>query len=481
MPVYSYSLAMQQESLYSYMVAGLAFALHTGGIILAIHALFRRHSPQGTIAWMLGLLLIPGLVVPLYLLLGAARIRRHTSVRKGREAIQKFLKLHQAWQPPQSRISRTLTNCTGYAPCSGNSVTLLKDGNNTYHDLLQSVREARHSILLEFFIIRNDLVGKTLRDALVERARAGVQVFVIYDEVGSHKLPTGYLHSLKKAGVQIASFNGRRFWWSSMLRLNYRNHRKLVIIDGSLAYLGSLNIGLEYTQSPHRPYWRDTFVCLRGPVVSQCQLSFLDDWQRATGSTPEIRGCSPEPQSPDQHCQLVPSGPDDVPMNTWQLILLELAAMAQQRLWLASPYFVPTEAVKEALCAAAMRGIDVRILIPQHGDNRAAELAMLTFIPDMLSCGVRMLVYTPGFLHEKVCVMDTGTCSIGTANLDERSLRLNFELTLLMEDTSATAQVAAMLEQDMAEAVPLTPARWYKAPWMVRLLANCCRLLSPAL
>lgn len=462
----------------------LVSALHISGFILIIHALFRKHSPQGTIAWVLGMALLPGITVPLYLILGAARIRRHTSMRKGRENIQKFLRQHGAWNPPQGTLEKTLCNCTGYAPCSGNKVSILKDGNNTYLDLLRAISNARQSILVEFFIIRNDRVGNTLREALEERARAGVQVCIIYDEVGSHKLPAGYLRSLKRAGVQVASFNGRRFWLSSILRINYRNHRKLVIIDNSLAYLGSLNIGLEYTRSPHRPYWRDTFVSLRGPIVTQCQLSFLDDWQRATGTTPdtpETSGSAPAQQPEKQQCQLVPSGPDDHPMNTWQLLLLQLASLAQQRLWLASPYFVPSEAVKEALCAAAMRGVDVRILIPERGDNRAAELAMLTFIPDMLSCGVHMLAYTPGFLHEKVCIMDSSTCSIGTANLDERSLRLNFELTLLMEDTASTAGVSAMLEQDMSASLAITPARWYKAPWMIRLLANCCRLLSPAL
>lgn len=475
------SLTQQQEGILSYLLAGFAFALHTIGIVLAIHALFRRHSPQGTIAWMLGLCLMPGLVVPLYLVLGAARIHRHTKGRKGRENIQKLLRQHQAWQTPTDQLAKTLTNCTGYAPCSGNRVTLLKDGNTTYHNLLQAIRSAQHSILLEFFIIRNDRVGKILRDALVERARAGVQVYVIYDEVGSHKLPAGYLRSLRKAGVQVASFNGRRFWLSSILRLNYRNHRKLVIIDNILAYLGSLNIGLEYTQSTQRPYWRDTFVSLRGPIVTQCRLSFLDDWQRATGITPSLQKEAPGNQPENQQCQLIPSGPDDAPMNTWKLTVLQLASLAKQRLWLASPYLVPTEAVRDALCAAALRGVDVRILIPLRGDSRAAELAMLTFLPSMLSCGIHILAYIPGFLHEKVCVMDNETCCIGTANLDERSLRLNFELTLLMEDAVATAEVAAMLEQDMGEARPLTPAHWYKAPWVIRLLSNFCRLLSPAL
>lgn len=464
----------------SEVLAILATALHLAGIALGIHALSRRHSPQGTIAWMLGLFLLPAVVVPLYLLLGVARIRRHTSARKTRRNIEQYLKQHNAWNAPASKLSRTLTRSTGYAPCSGNAVRILRDGNDTYRDMLQAIQQAKDFILLEFFIIRNDRVGAILRQSLEERAKAGVRVYVIYDEVGSHKLPAGYLRSLKRAGVRVSSFNGRRFWLSSMLRINYRNHRKLVVIDGEYAYLGSLNIGLEYTQTAQKPYWRDTFVNLQGPIVAQCMLSFLDDWQRATGEALSLK--QPQSSSPGTtHCQLIPSGPDDAPVNPWQLFLLESAAQAQERIWLASPYFVPSEAVKEALCAAAMRGIDVRILIPRRGDNKAAQLALFTYVPDMLACGVRLLAYEPGFLHEKVCVVDSSHCSIGTANLDERSLRLNFELTLLMEDPAATARVATMLEEDMAQAGSITPAAWYKAPIPLRLLANCCRLLSPAL
>lgn len=462
-------------------VAAVALPLlHILGIALAVHALGKPHSPQGTIAWILGLLLLPVITIPLYLVLGAARIRRHTTSRHSRDSIQKFLKSQGAWQLGDSALSRILTRCTGYAPCSGNRVDLLQDGNETYADILQAIQHAENFILLEFFIIRNDRVGDTLRQALEERARAGVQVFVIYDEVGSLKLPAGYLRQLRNAGIQVTSVNGRRFWLSSILRLNFRNHRKLVVIDGSMAYLGSLNIGLEYTYSPTRPYWRDTFVRLAGPVVTQCMLSFADDWKRATGGH-LAHLFSPQPQRGELQCQLLPSGPEDGPMNTWQLCLLELAARAQERLWLASPYFVPTEAVRDALCAAALRGVDVRLLIPQRGDNLAAHLAMLTFIPGMLASGVRMLAYTPGFLHEKVCVADSSTCCIGTANLDERSLHLNFELSLIVENAAFTAEVARMLERDMDQAVTLHPARWYKAPAIVKLLANCCRLLSPAL
>lgn len=429
---------------------------------------------------MLGLILLPGFTIPLYLILGAARIQRHTTSRHNRESIQAFLKACGACSQGHSPLSRTISRRTGYPSSTGNALRILQDGDDTYRELLRALREAQHTILLEFFIIRNDRVGSTLRQVLEERARAGVQVVVIYDEVGSHKLPTGYLRSLRKAGVQISSVNGRRFWLSSILRLNYRNHRKLVVIDSEQAYLGSLNIGIEHTKAARKPYWRDTFVCLRGPIVCQCLLSFADDWKRATGRN-LTQLITPQPTAGTHSCQLIPSGPEEGPINSWQLALLEMAATARERLWLASPYFVPTEAVRAALSAAAIRGVDVRILVPERGDSIAAGLALLTFIPPMLAAGVRILAYTPGFLHEKVCVMDSCACSIGTANLDERSLRLNFELTLLMEGRAATEQVADMLRHDMTHATPLTPSHWYKAPALTRLLAHCCRLLAPAL
>lgn len=462
------------------IAAATLFLIHLTGCAMALHALGRPHSPQGTIAWILGLTLLPILSIPLYIVLGAGRIHRHTTSRHSHGQLQKFLKQHSAWSPPRTRLSQMLVRATGYAPCEGNNVRLLCNGNDTYRELKQAIEAARESILLEFFIIRNDLVGSSLRRSLEERAKAGVAVYVIYDEVGCHKLPAGYLRSLRNAGVKVASFNGKRFWLSSILRINLRNHRKLVVIDSRQAFLGSLNIGIEYTQRPGTPGWRDTFVALSGPVVTQCLLSFIDDWRRATGGN-LAHLCKPCTHTGTHRSQLIPSGPDDGPMNAWQLCLLEMAAQARERLWLASPYFVPTESVSSALQAAALRGVDVRVIIPRRGDNMAADLAMLTYIPGMLASGVKILAYEPGFLHEKVCVADDCTSSIGTANLDERSLRLNYELTLLTDSPETCAQVSRMLEDDMKQTHSLTPAHWYRISPLTRLLANCCRLLSPAL
>ena len=460
----------------------LIFLLHIFGLLFSLHALMRSHSPQGTIAWMLALNLLPGISIPLYLALGAERIRRHTEERLPANAVASMLRgirEHMLHTTPGS-IGRTLTGLSGIPPCNGNNVSLLRDGADTYMALANAIRSAKHSILIEFFIIRNDLVGNGFRKLLEEKARNGVSVYLIYDEIGSHKLPHGYLKKLKKAGVHPASFNGRRFWWSSFLRINYRNHRKLVIIDSSAAYLGSLNVGLEYVKTPGKTYWRDTFVRLDGPIVAQCLLSFAEDWQRATGN--DISHLAHSQSAQGRYCcQLIPSGPDDFPQNGWQLTLLEMAARARKRLWLASPYFVPDTAVYAALLAAARRGVQVRILIPRKGDSAMANLALLTYLPELAHTGIRILAYKPGFLHEKIALSDDDVCCIGTANLDERSLRLNFELTLLMEDSDMTERIRKLLADDMAQAEEQLPEQWYETPFYMRAAARICRLLSPIL
>ncbi len=474
--------AWEQNSIATWWAVSV-FLLHVTGILLALHALMRRRSPQGTLAWMLALILIPALAIPFYLVLGAGIIRRRRCKRRlPQERVRSLLSLSQPWREAPRGPERALLKLSGQFPCGGNSVQLLEGGQDSYHELERELSHARHSILLEFFIIKNDRAGNRLREILQERAAQGVQVCVIYDELGSYKLPPGYLRSLRKAGVHVASFNGRRYWWSSMLRINYRNHRKLVIIDGRSALIGSLNVGIEYMHLDNAPFWKDTFVRLEGPIVSQCLLSFAEDWHRATREDISAHLASyPAETAGDEICQLLPSGPDNAPANVWQTTLLELIDSAANRLWLASPYFVPDDAVAAALQRAALRGADVRLLLPKTSDNHLAQLAMLTYLPGLLDSGVQVLAYTRGFLHEKVALADEEFCTIGTANLDERSLSLNFELTLLMRGGSMARQVADMLARDMQHCCPLTSKDWENASLPRRLAAHFCRLLSPVL
>lgn len=467
-----------QQGQYTDWLTYILLLPHLAGVVLSFHALRHSHSPQGSIAWILGLMLLPYATIPLYLALGVGRIKRHTNGGLPQRSVDLFIEQLDA--TPATGPAISLSRAGSYPTIGGNHVHILRDALSTYQSLGDAILQAQKSILLEFFIIRNDLVGDNLRLLLEQKAREGVQVYVIYDEVGSHKLPRGYLKALLKAGVHVASFNGRRYWLSSFIRLNYRNHRKLVVIDSEMAFLGSLNVGLEYVKRPRKRYWRDTFVHLRGPIVLETLLSFVADWWRATGE--DLSHLATSQQNAGKiHCQLIPSGPDNAMLNLWELTIMELAGQAKERFWITSPYFVPSDAVKVALQAAAQRGVDVRVIIPREGDNILANYAMLTYLPDMIQCGVKMLAYLPGVLHEKVTLMDKQWCSIGTANLDERSLHLNFELTLLFEGEEMAGKVEAMLEEDMAQCVPFCPDDMHKATPIVRVIASFCRLLAPML
>lgn len=441
--------------------------LHAAGGVLALHALARPHSPQGTLAWMLALLLLPMVAIPIYLLLNAHTMRLR---RGGRRKMG-------GGQGGVPALLPAVAACTGMPASAGNEVRLLPNGRCAYRSIARAVAHARLSVSVEFYIIRNDRVGASMRRMLIDCAQRGVKTRVIYDEIGCRRLPMGYLRQLREGGVEVAAFNGRRFLLSSLMRLNYRNHRKLVVVDGETAYIGSANIGQEYLH--RRPPWRDAFVRVRGPAAAQAMQCFADDWRCAAGKRPD----TPPHVRERGHarCQLVPSGPYRNGCNAWQMCLVEMAARARRRLWLSSPYLVPTQAVVSALQAAALRGVEVRLLVPKRGDSRLAALALLSFLPELEACGVRVFAYTPGFLHEKVGLVDSELCSIGTANLDERSMNLNFELTLLCFDSALVSRVERMLARDMAAAVPLCAEHFLHRSFPARLPAYAARLLAPIL
>lgn len=445
----------------------IAVILHVSGALLALHALARPYSPQGTLAWMLALVLLPLPGIPLYLVLNAHRVRQR---RRTKNHIPTRSCAPHALLP-------SVAACTGMPATCGNSVWLLPDGHSAYRSIARAVARARHSVMVEFYIIRDDRAGASMSRMLIDCARRGVKVYVIYDEIGCRRLPAGYLRRLRAEGVEAEAFNGHRFRLSSIIRLNYRNHRKLVIVDGKRAYIGSANIGQEYL---HRlPPWRDAYVLAQGPAAAQAMQCFAEDWRLAAGK----RLVCPSAEGGTGHavCQLVPSGPDIVGCNAWQLSLAEMAAMARHRFWLASPYLVPTQAIVTSLQAAALRGVEVHLLVPAQGDSRPAALALLSFLPALESCGVRVFAYGPGFLHAKVGLVDDTLCSIGTANLDERSMNLNFELSLLSSSPRLIAQLAAMFERDRAQAEPLTAENFLRRPLLARLPVYAARLLAPIL
>jgi cardiolipin synthase len=472
--------------LFAYLIA----AIHALGMLAAVHAVLTVRTAQGALAWAMSLFFMPYLTLLPYLVFGRSRFDAYI---KGRRHADK--QMHQAmaelnWRPwvdealsasasPAYQQLRALPRL-GRMPClANNQVQLLIDGEAVFDAILATLAGARKVILLQFFIIRDDQLGRRLRDLLLERAAAGVQVFVLYDGIGSHALPRHFSEKMRAGGVQVRAFpTGGGLL--SRFQLNFRNHRKIVVVDGECGFLGGFNVGDEYLgHKPPLAPWRDTHVEVRGPVVACLQESFAEDWFWATHQLPPL--LLPEAYADDgMLCQVIASGPAD-PQETCALLFVEAINSARERVWITSPYFIPDEALFAALRLAVLRGVDVRILLPARPDHRVVYAASSLYAFEALRAGVRVFRYQPGFLHQKVMLIDSSVVVIGSANLDNRSFRLNFEISLLTFDAGFAAEVEQMLEEDLRNCRELIGADRHNLHRLQQLGMRVARLISPIL
>jgi len=474
------------EHFFGYLIA----AIHGLGALAAVHAILTVRTAQGAIAWALSLFFMPYLTLLPYVIFGRSRFYAYIEARR---IVDK--QMHKAmasldWRPwVQEAIAAGESEAYGQLralprlgrmPClAGNQVSLLVDGKATFEAIFQAIAEAHQVILIQFFIVHDDKLGRRLQEALLERAAAGVQVYFLYDAVGSHALPRRYIKRLREGGVHMHAFPTgggvlNRF------QLNFRNHRKIVVVDGGRGFLGGHNVGDEYLgEKPRLSPWRDTHVEVHGPAVACLQESFAEDWFWATRKLPPL--LLPE-RYPDEGmlCQVVTSGPADA-QETCSLLFVEMLNAARERIWLTSPYFIPDEALFAALRLAVLRGVDVRILLPSRPDHRIVYAASNLFALEALRAGVRIFRYLPGFLHQKVALIDGDIGVVGSANLDNRSFRLNFEITLVTVDPEFARQVEAMLLEDFSQSRELIGADRREVHRLQQLGMRVARLISPIL
>lgn len=455
------------------------------GILHIFHALMHVRTSQGTIAWVISLLTVPFLALPLYWLLGRTRFSRNVDGRRekddrlGKVAAAMYRRLRSfAVDIPEDDAFEKAAQVLGGLPFTrGNELELLIDGEVTFQRIFQTIRETQHYLCVNFFIVKHDRLGTQFQEALIERAKAGVKVYFLFDEIGSHKLPRRYLRAMEDAGIECKSFGINRYWWSR-LQLNFRNHRKIVVSDGTTAFIGGLNVGDEYMGRDQKfGGWRDTHLKMRGPAVEAVQLVFLEDWFWASNTVLDLPGKS-EPQPANQIAAVIPTGPAD-PVDSWQLVVAEAANTSRQRLWIASPYFVPDEGVLTALQAAAIRGVDVKILIPQRADQLLVWLSAFSYYQQAIPFGVKLFCYQRGFLHQKVMLIDNRLASVGTANLDNRSFRLNFEITGFSADSKFVGEVAKMLEEDFSHSTEAKVEDFTNKSFLFRAACRAARLLAP--
>jgi cardiolipin synthase len=468
------------------MLTALIVALHLAGVACAVVAVMQTRTPQGSIAWAVSLITFPYLAVPFYLVFGRTKFHGYLTARErlAERVMATTARLGAALEPhivrPDEHIPShaALTRIAQQPFTRGNAVTLLVDGEATFASIFEGIANARTHVLAQFYIVRDDGLGRRFRDALIAKAREGVRVHFLYDELGSHALPAAYCAALTDAGVRVTSFNTTR-GRGNRFQINFRNHRKIVVADGHVAWVGGHNLGDEYLglDASIGP-WRDTYVRVEGPAALGVQFVFATDWLWATGEAPELQW-EPRPAPAGDALVLVArSDPSDV-FEEAAMMYLQVLMMAGRRLWIATPYFVPDMGMVSALQLAGLRGVDVRLLLPLESDNPVGDLAARSYVEQMERAGVRMLLYRAGFLHQKCFVVDDTLAGVGTANFDNRSFRLNFELTMLVHDAAFVQEVSRMLEADLADTVPLRAAEYRRAPFHRKLLIRLARLTAP--
>ena len=456
-------------------VAWIGYLLWLGSWIV-----LQKREPVATISWLVSLAALPYIGFFIYYLFGPQRIRRH---RLQRSRTRVGMASEVPGGDDAVELARLGLATTGLPPTTAQQVELLVDGGATYDALLDAVRGAREHIHLEYYIYTADHSGTALRDALIERARAGVAVRLLLDAVGSSKMPRRFFAELLAAGGELAWFHPMRFGriWERPW-LNLRTHRKIVVIDGGIGFAGGINITDEENERLREDAYRDLHLRLEGDVVRALQQVFVEDWAYATGRRDFIGSVAramPAPAHGPVAAQVLTSGPD----SDWEAIhRLHVGAIhaARRRVWLVTPYFVPGEAAMMALTSAAFGGLDVRLLVPRHSDSKLVTYAARSYFDTLLAAGVKVYEYGPRMLHTKALLVDDDLALVGSANFDHRSFRLNFEVCLMFRDEQVAADLARLIEGEFASA-PRVRAERERPLLRTRLPEAFARLLSPLL
>lgn len=381
-------------------------------------------------------------------------------------------------------LSRLASRCGAYPVTFGNEIDFYHDGGPAIDGMIEAIQGARHHIHILVFIFQPDNLGRQFIDLLAAKAREGVEVRLLYDAMGSLRLGGGLLRRLHEAGGKSSVFLPLNLF-RRRLQVNMRNHRKIIIVDGKVGFVGGLNIGDEYLGRVARfGYWRDTHIRVKGPAVCDLQRLFVEDWSFASGENVDAARTSEYfPVGADDGpypVQVVDSGPDR-DMKAIRELTFAAILKAQHRLWIASPYFVPDAGLLDALRLAAYNGVDVRLLGQLKPDKWVPQFAARYYWGQVLPAGIKVYQYKRGMMHAKVMLVDDEFAVVGTANLDNRSMHLNFEVNCLIYSEPAVAHLEQVFLRDFEDAVLLERAAFARRPFVARLAENACRLLSPIL
>lgn len=452
--------------------------------VCAVREIISSRTSQGSIAWLLSLLFIPFPTAIIYLVFGWKFFDDYATARlQSRNARPLRAQDLKVIDRQTTEAWPVLTRVAGVPFNSGNATELLIDGKATFDSIFEGISSARRYLFVQFFILRDDALGRELAVRLADRARAGVRVYLLYDDVGSKDLPRRYRDELRAAGVKVAGFNQRHKFLRvyGPMRINYRNHRKIVVADGRVAWTGGINVGVEYLGQDRKfGDWRDTHIRIEGPAALACALIFREDWEWATGQHLPFDPPAEVETPGDVPILIMGTGPADR-FESCAIAFTDIIAQARKRLWIVTPYFVPDTDVRTALLAAVLRGVDVRIMLPEKPDHLMVWLASNAHADHMVRRGVQVYRYTAGFLHQKVLLMDDQIASVGSVNFDNRSFAINFEITVWMPHAGMVEAVEEMLEADFARCRLVGRGEASSRSYFDRLVTSGARLMSPIL
>ncbi len=468
-----------------FLIAAL-IALWIGYVIsLSIVIVLQKRPPISSLSWILSLAFLPYVGFLIYFIFGPQRLKRQRlrrmRLRASLNAVAEISHLKNQLNgdvPVHAAQQIRLGHATTDFPVSTcHELNLLVDGAQTYETIFSAIRAAKHHVHLEYYIYEPDKIGTALRDVLIEKARAGVQVRLLVDALGAGKLGTKFLAPLREAGAEIAFFHPTRLRMRPVW--NMRTHRKIVVCDGRVGFTGGINITDTEDERTKPDAYHDTHLHLEGPAVRWLQMIFIEDWLYSTGQTLGGAELVPELMSGQYAVQIIPSGPD----SEWEAIhrtYIAAIERARSRVWLTTPYFVPGEAALLALTSAALRGVDVKLLVPRKGDSAFVTAAARSYYDELLRAGVHVFEFTTRMLHSKTLVVDDDFALIGTANFDNRSFRLNFEVCATAYGAHLNGQLAKQFQRDLASS-QIVRAKGARAPFRERLFDAVARLASPLL
>ena len=457
-------------------------------IITMVRVLMDNRQPAKTMAWMLVLMFIPFLGIILYIFFGQntrkeRKIWQQSLDQLTKRSMLEFVEQKDFNIPEEYRtISNLFMNQNLALPFKNNEVEIYTSGYDFFPSLLMEIGKAEHHIHIDTFIISDDPLGRIIADALIDKAKQGVEVRLIYDDVGSWRTPNSFFMRMRNEGIEVYAFMPVRFP-AFTSRVNYRNHRKICVIDGEVGFIGGMNIARRYVQGTSKQSWRDTHVKLTGAAVYGLQRAFLVDWYFVSKVLITERSYYPEIIIGQNNSlvQVVTSSPTSL----WPEIeqgYVRILTNAKHYVYMETPYFLPTDPILFAMRVAALSGVDVRLMIPYETDTKVVEWASRSYVIEASKAGVKILLYRKGFNHSKLLVSDDAMATIGSTNVDFRSFENDFEANAFFYDKKIALQVKEVFLADQKDSIDLDDVRRFiKKPFLQRLWESFVRLLSPLL